>query len=246
MVAMEKAWLAAKIKDLDKEMTESLGLNRSPEYIVEPRIVGVLTEILYEEGEMVLATLADERHGGADVTRNMKTILTLPLTLTALKEEKPAPDLLRVWGFTYLEKAAYEALNLKTVGRGLPPFSTPSDAVSATLLHDNLKVSARRPLNFFCYGLRREREIGRDLEITSHYEIMISLQHWGLRVNRPHIALCHDLSEVLTYCVRLSAEGDLFPYEINGVILQVNPLDLYRDHEGRTSKRIWATLSWEG
>ncbi|MBN1105950.1 MAG: hypothetical protein JXL84_21245 [Deltaproteobacteria bacterium] len=221
---MGKELRQRRIRDLDRTIRDALGRVSSPEYTAEPGIAGIPTVLLYVKGELVEASIVDALGGTQDVTRNIKTILTVPLTLMPLKGEKTLPDLLRVWGIAYMEKEAFESLNLERVRTRQPPFAAMGDAVSTTLIHPDLRVSARQPLNMFCCGLSQEARAAEGLGITSHHDMMVTLQQWGLRVNRPHILICRGISEVITCMEHLAAESAGFPYEIDGALLQLNDL----------------------
>lgn len=215
------------IRHFDREIRDFLGLTACPGYAVEPLVAGVRTELLYEKGALSSATLREDRHGGEDITRHIKTILTVPLSLSPLDAGMSVPDLLRVWGMVYMEN--------ETVGCA----SAPMGRVMDMLLQPDLRLTARQPLNLFCQGVPRPGDVQAKLGVQTHYEMMLVLQGLGLRVNRPHLRVCREIAEVVDYSFRLEDDITRFPYEINGVLVTLNPVERVAQIEETTPSPFW-------
>jgi len=222
MLSLENSFSDQDIRDFDARIRRFLGDDSPVDYTVEPKIDGLAVELVYENGTLTMASTRGDGFTGENVTRNIRTILTIPLTLTKRKNALPPPDLLEVRGEVYMELEAFEELNRERAEKNLPPFANPRNAAAGSLRQLDPKITARRPLNMFCYGIGMISELSCD----THHELMILLQQWGLRVNRPYIRICNSVTEVIDYCRHLEEIRAQFFYEIDGAVIKVNRLDL--------------------
>ena len=222
MLSLENGFSDKDITDFDKRIKKLLGDAPDFQYTVEPKMDGVAVELVYENGSLSVASTRGDGYVGEDITSNTKTILSVPLTLTQPEEEKPIPALLEARGEVYMETEAFEALNIKRLDNNLPAFANPRNAAAGSLRQLDSRVTAKRPLNMFCYGIGEISGPGFDTQ----YEMMLSLQQWGLRVNRPHLKICRTIAEVVDYCHHLEDIRNQFPFEIDGAVIKVNQLKL--------------------
>jgi DNA ligase (NAD+) len=222
MLSLENSFSDQDIRDFDARLKRFLRDDSFISYTVEPKIDGLAVELVYEKGALRVASTRGDGFVGENVTANIKTILTIPLTLTQRKNATPLPDILEVRGEVYMELEAFEGLNRERTDKGLTPFANPRNAAAGSLRQLDPRVTAKRPLNMFCYGVGAME--GSPCE--TQYERMLQLQDWGLRVNRPHIRICDRPSDVVDYCHQLEDVRSQFPYEIDGAVIKVNRLDL--------------------
>ncbi len=222
MLSLENTFSDQEIRDFDARVKRFLRGDSPIQYTVEPKIDGLAVELVYEKGALKVASTRGDGFVGENVTPNIKTILDIPLTLTKKKDGPPLPDLLEVRGEVYMELEPFKDLNRKRVDGGLPPFANPRNAAAGSLRQLDPRVTAKRPLNMFCYGIGTI--YGPPCE--THYERMLQLQEWGLRVNRPYIRICDAPSEVIDTCHHLEEIRTRFPYEIDGAVIKVNRLAL--------------------
>ena len=222
MLSLENGFSDKDITDFDKRIKKLLGDAPDFQYTVEPKMDGVAVELVYENGSLSVASTRGDGYVGEDITSNTKTILSVPLTLTQPEEEKPIPALLEARGEVYMETEAFEALNIKRLDNNLPAFANPRNAAAGSLRQLDSRVTAKRPLNMFCYGIGEISGPGFDTQ----YEMMLSLQQWGLRVNRPPLKICRTIAEVVDYCHHLEDIRNQFPFEIDGAVIKVNQLKL--------------------
>jgi DNA ligase (NAD+) len=199
------------IEDIDQGIRNVIGPGLSPEYTVEPRPSGIPVLLAYRGGSLSGAVTKRGPLGGKDVTRNIKTILTVPLSIDSAIGHKRPPDNLEVWGIAYDEGSSKNLLKSE-------------DSMAASLVGADLKAIARRSLNLFCFGASGEPELGKQIGVVSHYELMLLLQDWGFRVNRPQISRCADISAVFETIRRIEESKGQYPYEVDGALVQVNPL----------------------
>jgi len=222
MLSLDNAFEEKGIRDFETKIKRLLKDTNRIEYIVEPKMDGLAVELVYERGRLSIASTRGDGYVGEDVTSNIKTILTVPLNLNQPEGAPPIPELLEVRGEVYMEKQAFESLNRQQKKRNLPLFANPRNAAAGSLRQLNPRITARRPLNMFCYGVGYLSE-----PISStQYELMAMIQQWGLRVNRPHLRLCGSIEEVIEYCRELEEKRHDFPFEIDGAVIKVNLLNL--------------------
>ncbi len=236
MLSLENGFTDQDIMDFAGRIARYLGTQGKVEYMVEPKFDGLAVELVYENGEMVMASTRGDGFTGENVTANIKTILSVPLRLGKPKEGPSYPDLLEVRGEVYIEKKDFEGLNKGRTMQNLPPFANPRNAAAGSLRQLDPRVTAKRPLNMFCYGTGEIRGI----EFETHHQMLITLQQWGLRINRPHLKICESLTEVIGYCRHLEEIRDRFPYEIDGAVIKVNRLDLQKKLGKKSRSPRWA------
>jgi len=236
MLSLENAFNEKDIREFDARLKRFIGKDYPSEYTVEPKMDGVAVEMVYERGTLTVASTRGDGYIGENITSNIKTILTVPLTLFPLKDSPPIPELLEVRGEVYMEVEAFKELNRERIAQELPPFANPRNAAAGSMRQLNPRVTAKRPLNIFCYGIGELR--GQSFK--TQMELMITLQQWDFRVNRPHIKECRKLEEVIAHCQNLEENRSQFPYEIDGAVIKVNDLALQTRLGQKSRSPRWA------
>ena len=236
MLSLENAFNGADIRDFNERLKRFLGEDHQLTYTVEPKIDGLAVEMVYERGRLTIASTRGDGYMGENITLNIKTILSVPLTLFRLKNGRPIPELLEARGEVYMETESFRELNRERIGKDLPPFANPRNAAAGSIRQLDPRITAKRPLNVFCYGIGELR--GQSFE--TQLELMVALQEWGLRVNRPHIRECHDPEEIIEYCRYLEENRSQFPYEIDGAVIKVNQLVLQTRLGQKSRSPRWA------
>ena len=236
MLSLENSFNDKDIRDFNTRIKKLIKDSVSFNYTVEPKIDGLAVELVYENGILSVASTRGNGYTGENVTHNIKTILSIPLTLTQTEAQLFIPELLEVRGEVYMETEAFEALNHERVKKNLPEFANPRNAAAGSLRQLDARVTAKRPLNMFCYGIG---EI-RGLEFEEQYKLMTSLQRWGLRVNIPHIQVCNTVDEVIEHCHHLEEIRSRFLFEIDGAVIKVNQLRLQSRLGQKSRSPRWA------
>ena len=236
MLSLENGFRDQDIVDFEVRVKRFLGDDPSIDYTVEPKMDGLAVELVYEKGALTVASTRGDGFVGENVTANIRTILSIPLTLTEVTDGPPIPELLEARGEVYMEEAAFETLNRARIERGLPAFANPRNAAAGSLRQLNPRITAKRRLNMFCYGIGEMTGPG----FNTHYELMLALQHWGLRVNRPHIQVCKTISDVIDYCHHLEEIRTQFAFQIDGAVIKVNPLQLQARLGQKSRSPRWA------
>ena len=220
MLSLENGFNENEIKEFDARVQKLLKKDYQCNYVVEPKMDGLAVEIIYENGSLIVASTRGDGYVGENITANIKTIMAIPLTLDFSRSNEPAPDLLEVRGEVYMETEPFRDLNKERVIKNMQPFANPRNAAAGSLRQLDPRVTAKRPLNMFCYGVGEIT--GRTFK--THKEMLTTLQSWGIRVNRPYIREFDNLKEVIEYCNFLENNRSEFPYEIDGAVIKVNNL----------------------
>jgi DNA ligase (NAD+) len=194
----------------------------SPDYLVEPMVEGVSVEMHFHEGKLVRAVspCGDDLEG-EDVTANLKTLLSVPISLHSQKGNPPVPPLLTVWGVVYMERRAFESIDFSLLR--LTPVSTPGEAATEALRAMDRRVPARLALDMFCYGAALEKPLSL---FETQVELLLCMQQWGFRINRPQMKICKTLDEIIYQCRLLETVASGLPYGVSGFLIRVNPLPL--------------------
>lgn len=189
------------------------------EYVAEPKLDGLAVEVIYEEGRMKVGSTRGDGFTGEDVTLNLKTIRTLPLNL--IKKYKPVPARLEARGEVFIRLEDFRKLNRQREESGEPAFANPRNAAAGSLRQLDPNITAKRPLDIFFYGIGEVS--GRRFE--THREILHTLREWGLKTN-PLNKPCQGIHEAIAYYKEIGERRDALEYEIDGVVIKVDSLEL--------------------
>ncbi|MFH1487620.1 MAG: NAD-dependent DNA ligase LigA, partial [Pseudomonadota bacterium] len=236
MLSLENGFSNQDILDFDTRVKRFLKDDAPIDYTVEPKIDGLAVELVYERGRLAVASTRGDGDTGEDITQNIKTLLSVPLNLLEHRDGPSPPETIEVRGEVYMETEAFENWNRQRVEKGLPPFANPRNAAAGSLRQLDSRVTAKRPLNMFCYGIG----LMNGPEIRTQHELMCFIQALGLRVNRPFIKICGTVDEIIETCRRLEETRDRFPFEIDGAVIKVNSLDLQGRLGRKTRSPRWA------
>lgn len=191
------------------------------EFVVEPKIDGLAVALTYEAGRLVRAATRGNGTVGEDVTSNIRTIKSVPLTIPVRSDAPPAPKHLEVRGEIYMRVSEFEALNRSQMEKGEKVFANPRNAAAGSLRQLDPNMTAGRPLRLFSYALGRLEGAGP----RSQWDVLSLLRQQGFPVNGD-IALFDSFQEVIGYCREWMARRDSLPYEADGVVIKINDLAL--------------------
>ena len=189
-------------------------------YAAEPKLDGLAISLLYKDGRLVRGATRGDGSRGEDVTGNVRTIPSVPLSLRGAD----FPSLLEVRGEVYMPRAGFDQLNARNRADNEKTFANPRNAAAGSLRQLDPRVTATRPLAMYCYAVGRVD--GGKLP-GSHLEILAALQQWGLRVC-PLIEPVEGLSGCLAYYDQIARQRDTLDYEIDGVVYKVDDLEQQR------------------
>ncbi len=219
MLSLANAFDESEAKDFDKRVKKFLGTSEDIEYVAEPKLDGLAVELIYERGQFVVGSTRGDGINGENITQNLRTIKTIPLRL--IRKEVPVPDRLEVRGEVIMQLKKFKELNRKREEKGEPLFANPRNAAAGSVRQLDPKITVDRPLEIYCYGLGEIT--GRAFK--TQWEILQTFPKWGLRAN-PNIERCQNIDEVLAYYHKMNEKREALPYEIDGIVIKVDRLDL--------------------
>ncbi|HLI25775.1 MAG TPA: NAD-dependent DNA ligase LigA [Chloroflexota bacterium] len=204
---------------------------RALRYVLEPKIDGLAVSLVYEQGRLsVAATRGDGLHG-ENVTANVRTIRSVPLTL-----QGSPPPVVEVRGEVYLSRAAFERINAERAEAGQPLFANPRNAAAGSLRQLDPRITASRPLDIFFYqiGYAEGAALPR-----SHWDCLGLLREWGLRTN-PENQLVEGIDAVVAAAVAWEHRRERLPYDIDGVVVKIDDRDLQAELGAVGREPRWA------
>jgi DNA ligase (NAD+) len=202
-------------------------------YVTEPKIDGLAISLTYEDGVLVHGATRGDGRTGEDVTQNLKTIKSIPLSFP------DAPPLIEVRGEIYLPLADFGRLNESRSEQGEPVFANPRNAAAGSIRQLDPAVAASRPLSMWTYGVGRLE----GAEFGSHSESLAWLAERGFRVN-PDVQTHEGIDEVATRCDWWSERRDELDFEIDGVVIKVDDRSLQRELGVAGREPRWA-IAWK-
>jgi DNA ligase (NAD+) len=219
MLSLANAFDETEARDFDKRVKKFLGSSADVIYVAEPKLDGLAVELVYERGQFIVGSTRGDGVNGENITQNLRTIKTIPLQL--MRKEVPTPERLEVRGEVIMQLKRFKELNRKREEIGEALFANPRNAAAGSVRQLDSKITAERPLEIYCYGIGEIT--GRTFK--THWEILQTFPKWGLRTN-PNIERCQNIDEVLEYYHKMNEKRETLPYEIDGIVIKVDRLDL--------------------
>jgi len=215
MLSLNNAFEEEEAAAFDRRVREALGIAQV-EYAVEPKFDGLAISLVYENGLLVQAATRGDGYTGEDVTANVKTIRAIPMRL----ETDAPPPLLEVRGEVLMIKRDFERLNQQQEAKGEKLFANPRNAAAGSLRQLDPKITAKRPLSFFAYGIGATEHIP---PLATHAAMMdyLAALHLPVALERDVVL---GLDGLLAYYRGVGSQRPLLPYDIDGVVYKVNNL----------------------
>ena len=226
MLSLANVFNEEEIKDFDSKIKKE-GYN--PEYVCEYKIDGLSVALIYEHGELVRGVTRGDGVTGEDITHNVKTIKSIPLTL-------PRPIDIEVRGEIFMNKSTLKKLNEQREKEGQPLLQNVRNAAAGSIRQLDSRITAKRELDNFIYYLPEPEKYG----IKTHLEALEFMKSLGFKVN-PANKLVSDIAGILAFITNITEKRNTLPYEIDGVVIKVNDISM-QEKLGYTAKYPkWAT-----
>lgn len=190
-------------------------------FAVDLKFDGLALSLRYEQGEMVQAATRGDGLLGEDVTANVQTIGCIPRRLQA----SGWPSVLEVRGEVFMTKSDFTALNERQEAEGEKRFANPRNAAAGSLRQLDPRITARRPLAFFAYGLGAVEGAASPQWPQTHSLLLESLQEWGIPVCPQRLA-SQPLSAVLAHLSQVEAQRAALPFEVDGVVVKLEETEM--------------------
>ncbi|MCU7811490.1 MAG: NAD-dependent DNA ligase LigA [Candidatus Thiodiazotropha sp. (ex Notomyrtea botanica)] len=234
MLSLDNAFDEEELTDFDRRIRERLKLSAEEpiRYQAEPKLDGLALNLRYEKGRLIQGATRGDGTRGENVTSNVRTINAIPLKLSG----EGWPDVLEVRGEVFMPRKGFEALNQRARDAGEKTFVNPRNAAAGSLRQLDPRLTAKRPLSFFAYGLG---EISSGQIAESQSASMDRLRDWGLPVS-PVSKIVTDVAACIRYYQGISTQRDDLPYDIDGVVFKVDQLKLQQKLGAVSRAPRWA------
>ncbi|MGG6462789.1 NAD-dependent DNA ligase LigA [Solilutibacter silvestris] len=218
MLSLANAFSDEEVGEFVARIAKETG-DADPEFSVEPKLDGLAISLRYEHGQFVRGATRGDGATGEDVTANLRTVKSIPLTL-----QGDAPAVLEVRGEVILPKAAFEKYNAWALANGHKTLANPRNGAAGSLRQLDPKITAQRPLAFFAYALG---EIEGAALPPTHSQTLQWLRGLGFPVS-PEVGVARGLQGLLDYYRRIGDKRDALPYDIDGVVYKLDRFDQQR------------------
>ena len=230
MLSLGKTTSEAELRDWERRVHELTGESQV-DYVCELKLDGMSLALRFADGKLALGLTRGDGTVGEDVTPNVRTVRSVPLTIAEKTLDKAGlPRAFEVRGELLMPLAAFQRMNEEREQQGLPVFANPRNATAGTVRTLEPNVTAQRRLDFFAYGLLAD---GRPI-FDRHSQVLKALQVAGFKVNPRH-TLAKNLEQVMEFVNETDSVRDALPYEIDGVVVKVDRVAL-QDELGFTGK----------
>ena len=219
MLSLNNAMAPEELEEFEERIRRFLKISDNIEYAVEPKIDGLAVELVYVDGKFTLGSTRGDGINGENITVNLKTIRSIPLSLRA--DGHALPRRLEIRGEVFLPLHAFQKMNREREEEGQPVFANPRNAAAGSLKQLDSTITAKRPLDIFCHGTG----IIEGVSFATHWEFREGIQQWGLKPV-PLGRICRSLSEIFQYRDEIETRRDELPYEIDGLVVKVNDIAL--------------------
>ncbi|MEW2739640.1 NAD-dependent DNA ligase LigA [Providencia rettgeri] len=224
----EESYLA-----FDKRVRDRLKNHQELTFCCELKLDGLAVSLLYENGELVQAATRGDGTVGENITANVRTIRAIPLRLTGSN----IPDRVEIRGEVFMPQKGFEALNEQARKTDGKVFANPRNAAAGSLRQLDPRITAKRPLTFYCYGVGVVE--GGTLPDT-HYDRLMQFKAWGLPVS-DYVQLRVGHQAVLDFYHEIEQVRPELGFDIDGVVIKVNSIAIQEELGFVSRAPRWAT-----
>ena len=230
MLSLDNTYNEEELRAWERRVHELTG-RKDVDYVCELKLDGMSLSLGYDDGQLARGITRGDGTVGEDVTLNVRTVRSVPLSIPKEKLKKAGiPVDFEVRGELLMPLAAFRKMNEERETKGLSPFANPRNATAGTVRQLESKVTAQRRLDYFAYGLLQN---GRTY-LDRHSKTLDALNAAGLKVN-PNRKLVHSMEQVWDFIGQWEGKRDALPYEIDGIVVKVDRIAL-QDELGFTGK----------
>ena len=227
MISLSNAYSFHESVDFDarirNQLSKEIGTVPTLDYFCELKIDGLAISLRYQEGKLLRGVTRGDGQVGEEVSANIREILDIPRFI-------PFKGSVEIRGEVYMERNELHRINAERLLEGDTPFANTRNASAGSLRQLDPTIVARRRLRFFAYSIVHAMELGPNTQS----ELFELLHSWAITIN-PHASLCGNLEAVQAYIQKWEQDRSGLPYEIDGVVVKLNPLS-YQDLVGNTAK----------
>jgi DNA ligase (NAD+) len=234
MGSLEKVTTGEALEKWADDVRKRLDSDEPVAYVIEPKIDGSAVSLVYEEGRFVRGATRGDGFRGEEITVNLRTIRSIPLSLRLPSGEAP-PPVLEVRGEVYFPLSGFRDLNERLVSEGKKSAPNPRNAAAGTLRQLDSSITASRPLAIWIYGSGYREGV----EVETQWELLEWLRERGFRTN-PYSERLGTIEEVAEACRAWETRRIDLDYEIDGIVIKVDSIDQQRRLGALHSRPRWA------
>ena len=219
MLSLENAFDQEELERFDKRVHEKLKLpiNEPVTYSCELKFDGAAVSVIYKNGNLMRAATRGDGKKGEDITHNIRTIESLPMTLTG----DDYPEYLEIRGEVFMTISGFSEHNKIAKKNDEKVFINPRNAASGSLRQLDPNITKNRPLDIFFFGIG---QISKDFIPKNHHETIDNLKKWGINIC-PHRYIAVGIEECLTFYEEIYKKRDSLDYDIDGLVYKVDSID---------------------
>ncbi|MCL2789722.1 MAG: NAD-dependent DNA ligase LigA [Desulfobulbus sp.] len=239
MLSLDNIFDVGEFAVFEDKVRRYLKTDEPLRFVTEPKLDGLAVELVYRQGMLVEGSTRGDGLIGENITAQLKTVAPIPLKLFFGDGSSLVPEELIVRGEVFLPKRVFAQLNQQREQEGEAPFANPRNAAAGSLRQLDPKITARRPLAFYVYGVGNPEA----LAVCSQEALLIALAGFGFPVNNL-INVCRDQQEVYARYQHLLAIRHELDYEIDGMVVKVDDTDL-QQRLGATARAPRWAVAWK-
>lgn len=225
MLSLSNAFNEDDLKKFDDRIRKT---HPNITYVVEAKIDGLAASLIYENGQLIRGATRGNGTIGEDITHNIKTIKSIPLSLNKAIS-------LEVRGEVFMSRDSFAKLNDQRRSQGLEPFKNPRNAAAGTMRQLDSKVAAERDLDMFIYNITEKDEDA----VNTHFEVLNHLKELGFKINN-EVRKYETINDVIVRVKTLEEMRQDLPYDIDGVVVKVNERKYYEEIGYTAKSPKWA------
>ena len=238
MLSLDNIFAATEFTAFAERVQRFLRLDEPVRYVTEPKLDGLAVELVYRDGLLEVGATRGDGQSGENITAQLKTVPSIPLRLDP-QAAAGWPAELHVRGEVFLSKKGFLLLNRQRQEEGEPLFANPRNAAAGSLRQLDPRITARRPLAFFVYGVGNTEA----LPASGQRELLDGLGRLGLPLN-PLVRVCGSLAEVEQRYRELMALRHELDYDIDGMVVKVDEFAL-QQRLGATARAPRWAIAWK-
>ncbi|MCK5137077.1 MAG: NAD-dependent DNA ligase LigA [Bacteroidales bacterium] len=228
MLSLGNTYSKEELTEFDQRVRKVTGDDVT--YFCELKYDGVAVALTYTSGKLTMALTRGDGTRGDDVTRNIRTIRSIPLQLQGTRY----PGLFEIRGEVILPGEGFKKMNREREEKGEPAFANPRNAASGTIKMQNSSLVAQRPLDCLFYYIPGEQQF-----FDTQHESLERARLWGFKIP-PYNKLAHSLEEVFEYIDHLERTRSDLPFEIDGVVIKVDSIRMQQQLGFTAKTPRWA------
>ncbi len=217
MLSLSNSYSKDDMADFDERVKKGLGITStdlfggSVEYVCELKFDGLSISLTYKNGKLTQAVTRGDGMQGDDVTTNVKTIRSIPLTLKG-----DYINFFEIRGEIFFTHKMFGQINKEREEAGEPLLANPRNAASGTMKMQDSAIVAKRKLDCFLYNM-----MGENLPASTHYESLEKAKSWGFKIS-PYTKMCNNMDEVFSFIDYWDKKRSELPFDIDGIVIKVN------------------------